>query len=563
MVKNSTQKTMLSALFFGGLIIFALILDNLLDVLFPINNSYFYRLSSTVSMCIYIGVYSYWMLSIYNRIMQRHVRNYLMLIGVNIIFWITIRTIKWSAFQFVAFEDRLLWYMYYIPMVMLSVLFLFVSLYVGEREDYKPSKKWNLLYIPAILIIVAVLTNDIHGFAFNIDTTVHSYGLDYSHGPVYFVALFFILSIVLLSTFIILRKFNVSPGARKKMMMPILVIIITMVYCALYIITPNYGIGHILDLTVFGCTMVIALLETFIRTGLIHSNMGHSACFAMADIRAQILNSNGDVIYISENALPIAKSEFETLKKDRTALFNSGTLSHIAPINGGYVSWNSDVSQIRDMIKNLKDLNKNLYQEVDLLTIENEQKSEGARLRKLNYLHGIMLKEILPLSEKLKAEIDIKGKTKQDEIKHLLFETSMTSTYIKRKVNLILTRETEKSIYAEDMRYCFLESFQILRLYDKTCAINIIENCDISLNAAMASLDLYQNIIESTKYNFDAVYITYNFDDNNMIFAVQISGDINLSYNDIVDDEIKATQNGEIKFFDETDSYHISLTIPK
>ncbi len=561
MVKNSTQKTIRGTLFFAGLIIIALFLDNV-GVLFPIHNSYFYRLGVAFSICIYIGVYSYWILSVYKRIMQSHVRNYLMLIGANIIFWITIRTVKWSAFEFVAFEDRILWYMYYIPMIMLSVLFLFVSLYVGESEDYKPSKKWNLLYIPAILIIIAVLTNDIHGLAFNIDITVHAYGRDYTHGPVYYVVLFFILSVVLVATFIILRKFSVSPGVRKKALLPTLVITITVAYCILYIITPNYGIGYILDLTVFGCTMAIALLESFIRTGLIHSNMAHSTCFAMADIRAQILNDSGDVIYISENALPIIKAEFEMLKKDKTAMFSSGTLSHIAPINGGYVSWKSDVSQIRDMIKNLKELNKKLYEEVDLLTLENEQKSESARLRKLNDLHGIMLKEILPLSEKLKLEIEIKGKTQEDKIKRLLFETSMASTYIKRKVNLILTHQTEKTICAEDMRYCFLESFQMLRIYDKTCVINIIENCDVSLNAAMASLDLYQNIIESTNYIFDAVYVTYNFDDENMMFAVQISGDINLCYNDIINDEIK-TQNGEIKFFDETDSYHVSLTMPK
>ncbi len=562
MVKNSTRKTVLGTLFFATLIIVALFIDNLLDVLFPVHNSYFLRLGVAVSMCIYIGVYSYWILSVYKRIMQSHVRNYLMLIGAIIVFWITIRTVKWSAFDFVAFEDRLLWYMYYIPMIMLSVLFLFVSLYVGESEDYQPSKKWNLLYIPAVLIIISVLTNDMHCLAFNIDITIHSYGIDYSHGPVYYVALFFILSMVLISTFIIVRKFSVSPNARKKALMPSLVIIITIVYCALYIITPNYGIGYILDLTVFGCTMAIALLESFIRTGLIHSNMGHSECFAMADIRAQILDHDGKVVYISENALPISLSDFEILKRDTTASFNFSTLSHVSPINGGYVVWNSDVSQIGDMIKKLKLLNDKLYKEVDLLTLENEQKSESARLRKLNDLHTIMLKEILPLSEKLKAEIELKGKNKEEEIKSLLFETSMTSTYIKRKVNLILTQQTEKFICAEDMRYCFLESFQTLRLYNKTCAINIIENCDISLNSAMASLDLYQSIIESTKYNFDTIYVTYSFDDNNMMFAVQISGDIKPCYNDIVSDDILA-QNGEIKFFDETDSFHISLTMQK
>ncbi len=560
-MKKSTQKTIRGALFFFSLIILAIILDNLYRVA-HVHNTFFYRLGFIVSISIYIGVYSYWIISVYSRIMQSHVRNYLMLIGANIIFWMTIRTIKWAAFEFVTFEDRILWYMYYIPMVMLSLLFFFISLYVGENEEYRPSKKWDFLYIPAILIILAVLTNDIHGLAFNIDKNIHAYGQDYSHGPIYYSALLFILGIVLASSIIILRKFSLSKDTRKKALLPALVIVATLIYSILYIITPVYGVGYVLDLTVFGCTMAIALLESFIRTGLIHSNMGHSECFAMADIRAQILNSEGDVVYISENALPIDKANFNILKKDTAVSFNSDTISQIVPISGGYVVWNSDVSQIKDMIKILKELNNKLYKEVDLLTLENEQKSESARLRKLNDLHSIMLKEILPLSEKIKSEIEVSDKTKAYEIKRLLFETSMTSTYIKRKVNLILTDQTEKCICVEDMRYCFLESFQLLKLYDITCAINIIDSCDISLNAAMSSFDLYQNIIESTKYKFDAVYVTYNFDENSMIFAVQISGDINLSYNDITVDKIENLK-GKIKFVDEYDSYFISLVMPK
>ncbi len=561
MVKKLIQKKWLRIIFFAGLLFLAIALDNSFFI-FPSRNLFLSSVTFTVSISIYIGLYTYWIISVCRRIMQSHVRNYLVLIGANIIFWITTRTIKWAAFEFVILEDRILWYMYYIPMIMLSLFFLFISLHVGESEDYRPSKKWNLLYIPAILIIIAVLTNDIHGLAFNIDETVHAYGQDYSHGPVYYSALFFILIMVLLSSFIIIRKFSHSKETGKKALVPALLIILTIIYCILYIITPVYGIGHLLDLTVFGCTMAIALLESFIRTGLIHSNVGHSECFAMADISAQIINNKDEVVYISENASPIAKSDLEILKTDTTISSNANTLLHLSPIKGGYVVWSSDVSQIKSMIKKLAELNDKLYKEVDLLTLENEQKSESARLRKLNDLHSIMLKKILPLSEKIKSELEHIGKTHEDELKRLLFETSMTSTYIKRKVDLILTQQTEKSIYGEDMRYCFLESFQLLKMYEITCAINIIDNCCISLDAAMASLDLYQNIIEVTKYKFDTVYVTYNFYEDNIVFAVQISGDIHLCYNDLTLDMLDI-KKGNIKILTETDSYHISLSIPK
>ncbi len=560
MPKRSTQKNIFDSLLFAVLIVFGLLIGNL-NNLIPVHSQYIVGLGFVLSICVFIGIYSYWIISLYRRVMQSRVRNYLMLIGANIIFWVAIRSIKWSAFEFVIFEDRFLWYMYYIPMIMLSVLFLFVALCVGENEDYRPDKRWSLLYIPAVLLIIAVLTNDIHGLAFNIDITKHAYGLEYSHGIVYYLVLIFILCVVVTASVIIIRKFSLSKATRRKALWPILVITTTVLYTVLYIIKPTYGLGHYLDLTIFGCSMAIALLESFIRTGLIHSNIGHSECFAMANIRAQILDDEGETVYISENTLPITKADFETLQGAKTFSFNSEIRSQIADINGGYVAWNSDVSQISRLIKNLKLLNDKLYREVDLLNLENEQKSERARLRKLNDLHGIMLKEILPLTEKIKSEIQSNEKTEPFELKRLLFETSMTSTYIKRRVNLILSEQAEGHIYAEDIRYCFLESFQLLRLYEITCVINIINNSEMSLKAAMAGFDLYQNIIEGAKYNFEAVYVTYEFDDKNMLFAVQISGDISICL-----DDFAATihaQKGEIKLSSENDGYHVSLVMPK
>ncbi len=560
-MKKSTQKTVLEVAIFATLLTSASVLGNL-EVFLPFFSAFTYYLSFLLSICLYIGLFSYWMLSIYKRIMQSHVRNYLMMIGALIIFWVAIRTVKWTAFIFVTFEDRILWYMYYIPMIMLAVFFFFTALCVGENEDYRLNKKWYLLFIPAVLLIIAVLTNDIHGMAFTLDIYTHAYAQDYSHGIIYYIVLVFILSLVLMASIIIISKFSSLKSAKKAAIWPALIIITCLAYSIAYIIKPLYGVGYYIDLTIFGCTMAIALLESFIKTGLIHSNINHSECFAMADIKAQVLSNNGDVVYKSKNALPLKTADFNKLKTENTISVSEGILCHMSPIKGGYVSWNSDVSHIQDMINNLKALNAKLYKEVDILTLENEQKSESARLQKLTNLHNIMLKEILPFSEKIQSEILEKSKDRAQEIKRLLFETSMTSTYIKRKVNLILTQQTEKFISTQELKLCFLESFQLLKLYSKTCVINIINEYDMSLETAILCLDLYQGIIEKTNYNFDAVYITYNLDATDIIFTVQISGDIILSYNELELDKF-IPKTCTVQLSDETDSYLISLTMPK
>ncbi len=561
MMKKSTKKTATEVAVFAALLVVAEFLETP-QAFLPFQSTFFSAFCFLLSICIYIGLYSGWIISVYRRIMQSHVRNYLMLIGSMIIFWVTIRAVKWIAFLFVVVEDRFMWYMYYIPMIFLTLFFFFTALCTGENEEYRINKKWYLFYIPSVVLIILILTNDLHGLAFKIDKTMHAMGQDYSHGIVYYLAFVFILGMVVMSSVIILRKFSVSKNARKAAFWPAVIIIVCLLYSIAYIVKPSYGIGYYIDLTIFGCTMAIALLESFIRGGLIHSNLGHMSCFKISDINAQILNKQGEAVYVSENSKPLSKVDFEALKKNNPVLVNTNTLSHIAPIKGGYVAWHSDVSQIQEIISGLKILNDKLYKEVDILTIENEKKPEAARLQKINSLHSIMLKEILPFSERIQAKILQSPRTHVGELKRLLFETSMTSTYIKRKVNLILTEQTEKCIFTEEIKLCFLESFQLLRFYEKTCEINIINEYNMSLDMAMSSFDLYQNILEKTRYNFDAIYITYNFDENNMIFAVQISGDIQLTNSDLDISNTKQ-QKYSVQVTDEIDSYYIMLVMQK
>ncbi len=553
-MKNFTLKSVFKVVLFVSLLIFASML-HFVNIILPEELQFLVSLSLVVSTGILIGIFSYWTVSVYSRIMQSHVRTYLILIGVCINFWIAVRSIKWYAFRNMIFEDRLFWYLYYIPMILLPLFFFLTSLYVGENEDYRASKKWKLIFGPALLLVLLVLTNDFHKLAFEYDLTLHVYALDYNHGPVYYLVCIFVFSLVIMSIVVIVRKFKVSPNVRKAVFLPSLIIVCTLVYTALYIIKPSYGIGYYIDLTTFGCSVAVALLESFMKSGLIHSNTGYSKCFSMSDIRAQILSESGEVFYISETALPLVRENFQALKSLKTMPLNSNTLLHMEKIRGGYVAWSSDVSEISVMIKNLKSLNEKLYAEVDILSLENEQKSERARTEKLNDLHNIMLKEVLPFSQKIKSEMTKNSDMQIDKMKKLLFETGMTSTYIKRKVNLILTAQTENCINGDEMRRCFLESFQLLEFYGKTCVINIKNACSLSLENAIFSFDLYQSIIEKTEYGFDTIYITYNFQKDSIVFAVQISTEKNIALSDL---DIK-----NVQILKENEGYHFSVTMIK
>ncbi len=533
----------------------------------PGKYTFFFTVTYILSVGIYIALFASWTISVYKRIMQKQVRAYLMLIGGNILLWISIRGIKWWAFRDFPFGDRISWYLYYVPMIMIPLLFFFVSLYTAEEENYRPSKKWSLLFIPAILLILLVLTNDFHMLVFSgFDITKHLYGMNYDYGIGYFfIAIFMGLSMVM-SLFLIVRKFIASPIKRKAARLPFLVILGIFIYTVLHILKPNYGIGYyFMDVTTFGCGAAVAFWEACIISGLVHANSFHEGFFKRASTKGQILDSKGSAIYVSKGAPVISPKEFEGLKTFGSIDYDEKTLLHMHPIRGGYVSWSSDVSDIKETISRFEDLNKSLNEKATLLTLENEEKKESAREKKQNELHTLLLTQALPYSEKIKNTIMINEDVSLDKMKHLLFQTSVISTYLKRKINLILTYQAQKYISIEEMKRAFLESFELFRFYLKTCEINITDDFNLNLKKAILCYDLFQGIIENVGYNFNCIYINYKLRGEDIVFSIDIEGDIKSSILKLKDFEKEkiSTLEGNLKISQEIEGYHFCLIIPK
>ena len=103
-----------------------------------------------------------WCVSVKNRIINKQICRYLICVGGLMCFWLFIRAIKW---YFVGnFDDvtRYLWYMFYIPMILIPLFGVFIASSIGKPENYRLPGKWKLLFIPAFVLIILILTNVIY-----------------------------------------------------------------------------------------------------------------------------------------------------------------------------------------------------------------------------------------------------------------------------------------------------------------------------------------------------------------------------------------------------------------
>lgn len=110
---------------------------------------------------IYIGLFAIWGISVRNRIIQPQVRRYLTAVSTLMVFWITVRTIRYSLEE-CPWVMRHLWYLYYLPILFIPLLAVLVALSLGKPENFRLPKWVTLLNIPTTTLLLLVLTNDLH-----------------------------------------------------------------------------------------------------------------------------------------------------------------------------------------------------------------------------------------------------------------------------------------------------------------------------------------------------------------------------------------------------------------
>ncbi len=519
----------------------------------------FIHFKTLISGFIFIGVFVYWIFSIRERIMYPQVRRYLFLVGASIVFWISIRTIKFTCLLTTPVLDRIAWYSYYIPMIFIPLLLFYVSFTIGKDENYKINPKWYLLNIPAVILFLFVITSEFHDFVFIIDKTKHAYKQSYSHGFFYYLIVVFIFTMFVSATTILAR--NCRKYSNKIPIFPIAVISLGVIYTVLYVTNDWFSKYFFLDLTLFGCFIVILLLESFVYCGLIHSNKNYKEFFEKANLDTQILDLDGEIKYISDNTSRLNKDDFNRLKTEKSIEINENILHYMSEIRGGYISYTSDISDFRQKINELERINLDLYEEIDLLTRENKQKESTILIKKQTEVQDILLSEFKHKSLEMRENVD---NIQTENAKSALFELLLDSVYIKRKVNLILTAQTTENISVKDLGFCFDETFRILKLQDKACAINFLKTFEMSANSSMLCYDLFNKVIKLTHNDFNAVLISFNEAQGNVVFIIRADCNAKepLALAEFESDKL-ASINGKIAVINDDDDLHIEFVFKK
>ena len=383
---------------------------------------------------IYVFLFSAWSYSLWNRIVQTQVRRYLLAISALMVLWILLRSIKYSIENTDA--ERWLWYFYYFPMLFIPMLSVFVSRSLGTGEDFRLPRWTKILYVPTLLLLLLVLTNDLHQQVFSFPSGVLSdreYRYESGH--------FFVLAWEALCAgfaFLSMVKNCRIPRSRRIRWLPLVPLALSLAYAYAYVKKVHWVWVLAGDITVSQCLIFASILECCIQCGLIQSNLGYDELFEATSLPVQITDPAFCSQYVSaamQGALP--QSELRQMQQD-TAHLDCDTLLKRHKLRRGWVFWKEDISALNQLRKELELTRDELRDTGDVLAAENAQHARWLRLTEENRLYDMMETQTARQIAMLRTLLAELQKTEDSgRARHLLGQVIIIGTYIKRRSNLI------------------------------------------------------------------------------------------------------------------------------
>ena len=424
------------------------------------------ELAGLIRSGIYIGLYAAWGISLRGRIIQPQARRYLTAIAGLMVFWFVLRTCKFHIIPTGTHPDliRYLWYLYYLPMLFIPLLAVFVSLSLGEPEQFRLPKWVKLLYLPTVLLVLLVLTNDLHQLVFTFPPDAAVWTDDnYHHAVGYYLAAgwFFICALIMLG--IMLMKCRVA-YIRKHIWLPLIFISAQIRYTIVYVLGASwlrFIAGYV---TAVNCLMYATTLESCLQCGLIASNSRYDDLFDASTVSAQITDENYQVCLSSETAVPVT-GELLRRTESGPVMLEGGIRLSGAPIRGGHVVWQEDVSGEVKRLAELQDLNETLEDKNVVAREEYESEKKRLSLMESNRLYNRMQ---LETADKIEALCSLLAQAKANDDpeveKALLCRMAVMGAYVKRRNNLLFVSESEKRIPGDELAWSVRESLRCLRL---------------------------------------------------------------------------------------------------
>lgn len=472
-----------------GLFILAGVFRQMDRLAAPLPSAVYFLLTNLI----YIGLAMAWGFSISRRSLHRNDRRWLLLGCTMAVLWLFLRAVKYRFFS----DDtitRHLWYCYYVPQILAPLFSLFAALQLGRREGDALSRKWYLLFIPAALLIGGILTNDLHQMAFRAAPGAVTLEADYTHGRVYYLAMTWIVALLLATGIIVYRKCRVSES-RRYAWVPLCVFLGGFALCSLSF--ANIYTFH--KMPECFCLTFAAFWESCLQVGLLPTNGHYRYFFSESTVAAQIVDGQGCPVYRAKNAPNLTPNQLEAGARE-SILLNTDTRLQSVPVQDGRVYWVEDIAKINRIQAQLAEINAQLSEENELIQAENELKRQRAQTEEKNRLMDEMIALVRPQLHQINRLLEEES---VQNLKHVC----LLGAYVKRRVNLALICDKKAAVLADELAHCIRESLTYLTQYGAVCTLHQDGRGDVNSRDVQTAYDFFEDCLETALPTLSALMV--------------------------------------------------------
>ena len=501
---------------------------------------------------IYIGLFIAWCISVRNRIIQPQVRRYLTLVSALMVFWMTVRTIRYSLDECM-WLMRYLWYLYYLPMLFIPLLSVLVFLSLGKPDNFRLPKWTKFLYIPTAALLLLVLTNDLHQLVFVFPEDAVVWGNDYSYAFGYFLTVGCIVLCMITTLVTMLIKCRI-PHSRTVLMLPFIPTMVVLIYGVLYCLRVPWLRFLAGDVTVVFCLLIIAILESCIECGLIQSNTGYEELFMVSSLGAQITNQENAVCLASTNARELTEEQRISAKTQTVPADNKSMIVKSQPIGFGHVLWQENVAELIEAIEQIEENCRDLSERNRIRQENLKTRKEILALQEKNRVSDLLHRETagqIDLIDRMLAQYNKEPDDKKRS--RLLGEAAVVGAYIKRYGNLLLIGERTETADIRDLARCFDESFINLELLGVNCLHTLPSGIFLATKDMLQVYRSFEMAVETSLSDLQYVWVNVREGKEEILLNMEFVCDTDLSQFALIADS----------FFYEDEAYRFTFKLRK
>lgn len=466
---------------------------------------------------IFSGLIIGWGVSVSYRIVQKNIRICLVISAALMLLWMALRAIKYNSPADINTYGRYLWYSYYIAMVFLPLMMFFAMLNIGKPENTNNRK--YLLVIPAAVLVLLVMTNDFHQLAFVFEPDFHNWNKQYSYGPVYYVIAVWIFMLVLSSIVLSINQCRIS-ATRKKLWIPIVIILVAIIYTVWNNLNHGYSGLRIYNIPEVFCFASIALWESLIQIGLVPSNTGYGDFFNASNLNTLIFDNEGNVKYRSKNATNVSKDV--VLQNGNSVVIDENIILKKHDIKGGKVVWTEDISVINRINRELSEIKEQISEYNVILKSEAELKKRRAAVTEQNKLYDNITEFIRP--QLCDLENILKNiENNSGDISVNYARACVVNVYIKRISNLFIMAKSRKMLNAFELENSIRELAEYISVYRISCSFFSNVSGEISAEKSIAIFKFIGEFIRLKMNCTDA--LLFNLKADNKFIDLKINCD--------------------------------------